>query len=97
MMVKEYECPNCGPGHKLVGKENGQGVCATCGGTFTPGPEPRLVAVGEFDAMKGRVEKVEKENAELRELLKQRPAPDVPPAPKVTPDDPPEEDEEDDL
>jgi hypothetical protein len=77
-MAKELDCPNCGPGHKLVPKANGDGVCATCNGTFTPGPEPKLVAIGEFDEMKGRVDKLEADNAELRALLG-KPA-DEPPA-----------------
>jgi hypothetical protein len=72
------ECPNCGPGHKLVWKESGDGVCGVCGGTFKPGPEPKLVGIGEFDVLKGKVEKLEADNADLRKLLAAgKPVPDA--------------------
>ncbi len=69
-MAKDLHCPNCGPDHKLVWKDNGDCVCPTCNGTFHPGPEPKLVGIGEFDELKGKVTKLEADNAELRELLK---------------------------
>jgi len=79
-MAKELFCPSCGPGFKLITKDNGDGVCASCNGTFHPGPEPKLVAVGEFDELKGRVVKLEGENAELRKLLPKPPDKPVPDA-----------------
>ena len=78
-MPKDLDCPNCGPGHKLVSKDNGDGVCAACGGTFRPGPEPKLVGVGEFDEIKGRLSKIESENKELRELLNKKSGTVTPP------------------
>lgn len=93
-MVKDLDRPNCGAGHKLVWKSDGNGVCGTCNGTFTPGPEPKLVAVGEFDAMKGRVAKLEADNAELRELLGKKAEPKAAETPA---DDTNEEGEADDV
>jgi len=89
-MAKELHCPNCGPDHKLIWKENGDCVCSTCNGTFHPGPEPKLVGVGEFDVLKGKVTRLEADNAELRELLKGKP-----PADPDTTDETPDDDEED--
>lgn len=68
-MAKELTCPNCGPDYTLVPKANGDAVCPTCNGTFHPGPEPKVVAVGEYEELKGRVSKLETDNRELRERL----------------------------
>lgn len=80
-MAKELFCPNCGPEFKLTLKGDGNGVCGKCGGTFTPGPEPKVVTVGEFDGLKGDVETLKKGQAEIHELLTKRPS-----DPKATPE-----------
>jgi hypothetical protein len=90
------DCPNCGSGHKLVWKTDGTGVCGSCNGTFTPGPESKLVADGEFDEVKGRVAKLEKENDELRGLLR-KPTEAKPAEPKAEGEDTKGPEDEEDV
>jgi len=90
-MAKELTCPNCGPDHKLIEKTDGDLVCGFCNGTFHPGIEPKVVAIGEFDEVKQRLAKVEADNLELRELVSAgKPIPDDEDAkdePIVTPEE----------
>lgn len=77
-MAKELTCPSCGPDHNLIEKTNGDLVCGFCNGTFHPGVEPKVVAIGEFDELKGRLAKVEADNLDLRELIASgKPVPDA--------------------
>ena len=68
MATKDLKCPNCGAA--AVAKEGGGLVCPACGGTFTfQEGEARLTGVGEYDRLKGQVEKLEADQAAIRELL----------------------------
>jgi len=85
-MSKELNCPNCGPGHLLVPKTDGTGVCGTCQGTFTPGPEPKAVAIGEFDALEHRVAALEASRATPATPAEPEPKPADKPAEEGEPD-----------
>jgi DNA-directed RNA polymerase subunit RPC12/RpoP len=88
-MAKEYKCPNCGS--PTIRKENGEHVCTNkeCGGTFVfKEGEAHLTGVGEYEQLAGKVEKLEADQQDLRELLgTPDPAPDEP-LPADDPDDP---------
>lgn len=77
-MAKELNCPSCGPDHKLIRKTNGDVVCGNCNTTFELGTEPKVVAIGEYEALKGRLAKVEADYAKLNELVAAgKPVPDA--------------------
>jgi len=66
--MADLKCPNCGAAG--VAGAGGKTVCPQCGGSFTfEAGEAHLAGVAEFDQLKGKVEKLEAENAELRKLL----------------------------
>ena len=69
-MAKELKCPNCGAA--VVKKEDGSYVCTDqgCGGTFTfKEAEAKLTGVGEYELLKGKVEKHDADLVAIRELL----------------------------
>jgi len=59
--MADLKCPNCGSA--TVAGDDGRRICthSACGGSFVwKDGDARLVATGEYEALKGRVEQLEK-------------------------------------
>jgi uncharacterized Zn finger protein (UPF0148 family) len=90
-METELKCPNCGTA--AIPRENGDCVCATCGGTFTfKAGEARLKNAGELDKLQADVDELK------QRLPASTPAANDPPAGEPNEEEVDAEDEdEDDL